>query len=342
MTIIIQAEEFLEKAAIIPILDVRSPAEFAQGHIPGAVNLPLFTDEERAKVGIRYKNSGREFAVKLGLKIAGPKLPWYADEALRMASGHKALVHCWRGGMRSESIAWLLHMAGFEVQLLEGGYKSYRKYIRSKIASPAKLILVGGLTGSGKSAILKQLALSGEQVLNLETLASHKGSVFGGLGQPVQPTTEQFENNIFPIWKSFDLNKPIWIEDESRAIGSVNIPEDLFKAMMQSPVAVVELPIELRIQRLVAEYADMPAEGLAASIIRIRESLGGLATKLALDSIEKGDFATTAALALVHYDKAYSKSLARRSGSVVFRLQADIDDPAQNAATLIKHFQNSE
>jgi tRNA 2-selenouridine synthase len=342
MTKIIQAEEFLEKAAIIPILDVRSPAEFAQGHIPGASNLPLFTNEEREKVGIRYKNSGREFALKLGFQIAGPKLPWYADEAFKLSPGRKALVHCWRGGMRSESIAWLLHMAGFEVHLLGGGYKAYRKYIRSQIASSVKLIVLGGLTGSGKSAILKHLAHAGEQVLDLETLASHKGSVFGGLGQPAQPTTEQFENNIFPIWQSFDLNKTIWIEDESRAIGSVNIPEDLFKAMMQSPVAVVELPTELRIHRLVAEYADMPAEGLTASIFRIRESLGGLATKLALDSIEKGDFTTTAALALVHYDKAYLKSLARRSGSVVFRLQADIDDPAKQAVTLIKHFQNLE
>jgi tRNA 2-selenouridine synthase len=335
-----EAEAFLEQAAFIPILDARSPSEFNQGHIPGAKNLPLFTDEERARVGIRYKNSGREFAVKLGLQIAGPKLPWYVDEAIRLAPGRKALVHCWRGGMRSESIAWLLHMSGFDVQVLEGGYKAYRKYIRARLTVPAKLIVVGGLTGSGKSAILEQLALAGEQVLNLETLACHKGSVFGGLGQPVQPTTEQFENNIFPVWESFDLNKTIWIEDESRAIGSLNIPEVLFKAMMKSPVAVIELPAELRIKRLIEEYAGMPADGLAASVMKIKDSLGGAATKQALEGLVNGDFKTTATLALAHYDKAYSKSLARRNISVAFRLQVEADDPARAASALIRHFKN--
>jgi tRNA 2-selenouridine synthase len=336
----IQAEAFLEQAATMPILDVRSPSEYIQGHIPGAVNLPLFTDDERALVGIRYKNSGREFAVKLGLQISGPKMPWYADEAHRLAPGRKVLVHCWRGGMRSESIAWLLHMAGFDVQVLEGGYKAYRKYIRSQMASPSKLIVVGGFTGSGKSAILKHLTLSGEQVLDLETLACHKGSVFGGLGQPLQPTTEQFENNIFQVWQSFDLNKIIWIEDESRAIGSVNIPEDLFKAMMQSPVAVVELPAKMRIKRLIAEYAGMPAEELSISLMKIKDSLGGTAIKQAQEALVNRDFETTAALALVHYDKAYSKSLVKRNVSDAFRLQVDVDDPTLAAATLIQHFKN--
>jgi len=337
---IIQAEAFLALAANLPILDVRSPAEYKHGHIPDAKNLPLFTDEERAQVGIRYKNSGREFAVKLGLQIAGPKLPWYADEAQKLAPGRKALVHCWRGGMRSESIAWLLHMAGFDIRVLEGGYKTYRKYIRSCIETPANLVVVGGLTGSGKTSILKQLSLAGEQVLDLETIACHKGSVFGGLGQPVQPTTEQFENNIFPLWQTFDLSKTIWIEDESHAIGSVNIPEVLFKAMMKSPVALVELPAELRIKRLVKEYAGMPYEGLAASVMKINDSLGGAATKQAIQALEKGDFETTAALALVHYDKAYSKSLARRNASIAFRLQSDTDDPALAALSLIRHFRN--
>jgi tRNA 2-selenouridine synthase len=319
-------------------LDVRSPSEFEQGHIPGAKNLPLFTDEERSKVGVRYKNSGREFAVKLGLEISGPKLPWYVNEAHRLAPGHKALIHCWRGGMRSESIAWLLQMAGFDIQVLEGGYKTYRRYIRSRLETPAKLIVVGGLTGSGKSAILNQLAIAGEQVLDLETLACHKGSVFGGLGQPVQPTTEQFENNIFPVWNAFNLNKRIWIEDESRAIGSVNIPEVLFKAMMRGTIAFVELPAALRVKRLITEYAGFPAEGLATSILRIEQSLGGAATKQALEALGKGDFETTAALALTHYDKAYSKSLSKRNVSVAFRLKADTDDPALAAKILIRHF----
>jgi tRNA 2-selenouridine synthase len=336
----ISAASFLEQSDEIPILDVRSPGEFKQGHIPGANNLPLFTDDERAQVGIRYKLSGREFAVKLGLTKAGPKLASYADLAQKFAPKKKALVHCWRGGMRSESIAWLLHMCGFDIQVLKGGYKEYRSFIRSQITSPVKIVVLGGLTGSGKSSVLKQLAIAGEQVLDLESLAGHKGSVFGGLGQPEQTSTEQFENDIYTVWKLFDPGKIIWIEDESRAIGSVNIPEVLFKAMMQSPVAIIELPASLRIHRLVNEYAGMPAKGLEDAVLKIRESLGGAATKQALEAIRNCDFETTAAIALAYYDKAYSKSLARRNVSVAFRLEADSDDPVLAATELISHFKN--
>ena len=332
----LQAEVFMKLSHLLPVLDVRSPSEFIQGHIPGAFNLPLFTDEERAKVGIRFKNSGRDFAVKLGLQIVGPKLSWFAEEAQRLAPARKVLVHCWRGGMRSESIAWLLRMSGFEVQLLDGGYKAYRRYIRGQIALPVKLIVLGGLTGSGKSDVLKHLAILGQQVLDLETLANHKGSVFGGLGQPDQPTTEQFENNIFPVWEKFDLSKTIWVEDESRAIGSVNIPEILFHAMMKSPIAVMEVSLEIRVERLVKEYAGMPEEGLADALMRIKDSLGGPAIRDALEALGKGEFLIMARLALVHYDRLYSKSLARRNAGVAYRLPIIVDDPERTANTLIQ------
>lgn len=332
----LQADTFLKQSQSLPVLDVRSPSEFIQGHIPGALSLPLFTDEERAKVGIRYKNSGRDFAVKLGLQIVGPKLSWYAEEAQRLAPGRKVLVHCWRGGMRSESIAWLLQMSGFEVQLLDGGYKFYRRYIREQLALPAKLTVLGGLTGSGKSAVLKQLAIFGQQVLDLETLASHKGSVFGGLGQPDQPTAEQFENNLYPVWKAFDFNKTIWIEDESRAIGSVNIPEVLFRAMMNSPIAVLDVPFEIRVDRLVKEYAGMPSEGLADAILRIKDSLGGPATREALEALGNSEFHKIAQLALTHYDMLYSKSLVRRNARVAYRLPVIVDDPVKIACELIQ------
>lgn len=332
----LQADLFLKQAHLLTVLDVRSPSEFLQGHIPGAFSLPLFTDEERVKVGIRYKNSGRDFAVKLGLQIVGPKLSWYAEEAQRLAPGRKVLVHCWRGGMRSESIAWLLRMSGFEVQLLDGGYKFYRRYIREQLALPAKITVLGGLTGSGKSAVLKQLAILGQQVLDLETLANHKGSVFGGLGQPAQPTTEQFENDIYPVWESLDLSKTIWIEDESRAIGGINIPEVLFQAMMKSPIAVMDVPFEIRVERLVKEYAGMPVEGLADAIMRIRESLGGPATREALDALGNMEFHKIARLALEHYDRLYSKSLLRRNAGIAYRLPVFVDDPVKTATELIQ------
>lgn len=336
MIIKLQADAFLKQSLLLPVLDVRSPSEFIQGHIPGAFSLPLFTDEERAKVGIRYKNSGRDFAVKLGLQIVGPKLSWYSGEAQRLAPARKVLVHCWRGGMRSESIAWLLQMSGFEVKLLDGGYKAYRRYIREQLGLPAKLIVLGGLTGSGKSAVLKQLAIFGQQVLDLETLAHHKGSVFGGLGQPAQPTTEQFENNIYPVWEAFDHSKTIWVEDESRAIGSVYIPEILFQSMLKSPIAEMEVPLKIRVERLVKEYAGMPLEGLTDAIMRIKDSLGGPATREALEALGNGEFQTVARLSLTHYDRFYSKSLKRRNAGVAFPLPVTMDDPVITATALIQ------
>lgn len=332
----LHADAFLKQSRVLPVFDVRSPTEFIQGHIPGALSVPLFTDEERARVGIRYKNSGRDFAVKLGLQIVGPKLSWYAEEAQRLAPARKVLVHCWRGGMRSESLAWLLHMSGFEVQLLEGGYKVYRSYIREQLAKPAHLMVLGGLTGSGKSAVLRELSTFGQQVIDLEFLANHKGSVFGGLGQPEQPSTEQFENNIYPVWEAFDLNKTIWVEDESRSIGSVNIPEVLFHTMMRSPIAVMQVPLEIRVERLVKEYADMPQEGLSDAIMRIRDSLGGPSTREAMEALGNGNFHTIARLALVHYDRLYSKSLAKRDAGVCFRLPVTLDDPVNIADELIQ------
>ena len=332
----LQADAFLKQSHVLPVFDVRSPSEFIQGHIPGALSLPLFTDEERARVGIRYKNSGRDFAVKLGLQIVGPKLSWYAEEAQRLAPERKVLLHCWRGGMRSESLAWLLHMSGFEVQLLEGGYKVYRSYIREQLTKPANLLVLGGLTGSGKSAVLRELLTREQQVIDLESLANHKGSVFGGLGQQAQPSTEQFENNIYPVWEAFDLNKTIWVEDESRAIGSVNIPEVLFHTMMKSPIAVMEVPLEIRVERLVSEYAGMPLEGLSDAIMRIRDSLGGPVTREAMEALDNGDFHAIARLALVHYDRLYSKSLSKRAAGVCLRIPVTVDDPAKIAGELMQ------
>ena len=268
--------------------------------------------------------------------MVGPKLSWYAEEAQRLTSERKVFVHCWRGGMRSESLGWLLQMSGFEVHLLDGGYRAYRGYIRQQLALPAKLIVLGGLTGSGKSAVLKQLSIMGQQVLDLETLANHKGSVFGGLGQQAQPTTEQFENNIYPVWEAFDLSKTIWVEDESRAIGSVNIPEVLFLSMMNSPIVVMEVPLEIRVERLVKEYAGMSKEGLFDAIVRIKDSLGGMATREALEALGNGEFHALARQVLVHYDRLYSKSLTRRIASVAYRLPIIVDDPIRNATALIQ------
>jgi tRNA 2-selenouridine synthase len=193
MTNRISASEFLDLCKVFSAIDVRSEKEYGHGHIPGAVNLPLFSDEERVVIGTIYKNSGREASVLKGLEIAGPKLAGFVKKLHKITDQKDILVHCWRGGMRSESMAWLFGQAGYKAHVLEGGYKAYRRFIREELSRPLTYIILGGLTGSGKTELLHMLGRAGEQILDLEKLACHKGSVFGGLGQPGQPANEQFE-----------------------------------------------------------------------------------------------------------------------------------------------------
>jgi tRNA 2-selenouridine synthase len=296
-----------------PILDVRAPIEFAHGHVPGALNLPLFTDEERARIGTAYKQVSQEKAVHLGLEFFGPKMSQMAKLAKKLAPGKEVRLHCWRGGMRSGAVLWLLELAGFKVHLLDHGYKDYRRAVLASFAQPRQWRVLGGLTGSGKTDVLHQLAATpGEYVLNLEGLACHKGSAFGSIGQPAQPTQEQFENNLAAALAHLPTDAPIWVEDESRQIGRLTIPAALFAQLHRAPRYVLEVPREARVAKLAAEYgAEAPAE-LAAAIERLQKRLGGLATKQALAAVEAGDFELMVELVLDYYDKTYTYTLAPR------------------------------
>jgi len=227
---------FLALAKETPVIDVRSPSEFVAGHIPGALNIPLFDDAERAAVGTLYKNEGRIPAILEGLRLSGPAMEGKLRAALSVAREGKLLVHCWRGGMRSEAMAWLFAQGGIATEILEGGYKSYRNYILENLGSRRKMIVLGGMTGSSKTHILRYLKRLGEQVIDLEGLANHKGSAFGSLGQLPQPTTEHFANLLFHEWKELDDRRPLWVEDESRNIGSVFMPENFYLNMQDTPV----------------------------------------------------------------------------------------------------------
>ena len=210
----ISIEEFLKTTASIPLADVRTPAEFEQGHIPGAHNIPIFSNEERVQVGTTYKQIGREQAILLGFDITGPKWSSFIQQALSIAPDKKIAIHCWRGGMRSGAMAWALNLYGFDVYLLEGGYKSYRRWALAQFEQAFNLIILGGLTGSGKTQILHAIKDAGEQMIDLEDLAQHQGSSYGSMGKLVQPSQEQFENDLAFQLSLMDNSKLIWLEDE--------------------------------------------------------------------------------------------------------------------------------
>jgi tRNA 2-selenouridine synthase len=332
----ITAAEFLALARTLPVIDVRSEKEYTQGHIPGALNLPLFNNEERAVVGTLYKNSGRETSVLKGLELVGPKLVDFVKQLHKITDQKQILVYCWRGGMRSESMAWLFQVAGYEVYILEDGYKAYRHFIREQFSLPANIIILGGLTGSGKTELLHQLGQMGEQILDLEKLACHKGSVFGGLGQPGQPTNEQFENNIFAAWGKINFSRPVWIEDESRMIGNVSIPDPLVEQMNRAAMIKVETGREQRIRRLVGEYSEVEKQDLQLAVMKISEKLGGTNTKTALASLDNGDFYAVAGLVLSYYDKTYAHSVLKRENQEIHTVLLKSNDPVKNAALILE------
>lgn len=320
--------------AALPVIDVRSPGEFARGRIPGAVNMPLFSDAERAVVGTLYKQHGRDAALLEGLRSVGPRLADLVEQARRIAPDGRVRVHCWRGGERSASVAWLLDKAGFaDVRTLRGGYKAFRGSVLASLSRPVPLRVLGGFTGSGKTALLLAMRDAGGRVIDLEGLAAHRGSSFGTIGQATQPTTEHFENLLWHALHLLGTDRPIWVEDEGRTIGRVKLPDAFHASMREAPLHFVHVPAELRVQRLLSEYGQAPVEELEAAIQRIRKRLGPQHAKAALEALHRGDLHTVATVALRYYDRAYGHDLASRDPARVHHVQ----DPADDRHTLLQH-----
>ncbi len=321
-----------------PILDVRSPGEYARGHIPGARNLPLFSDAERAVVGTLYKQQGRDQAMLEGLRIVGPKLAALVEVARALAPEGRIRVHCWRGGERSGSVAWLLDKAGFaEVITLKGGYKAFRNHVLAGFDAPLDLRVLGGATGTGKTATLQHLQELGEQIIDLEALAHHKGSSFGGLGEAPQPTTEHFENTLWQVLQQLDPARPVWVEDEALMIGKVRLPDGFHARMREAWLYFVHMPAEERAERLVEAYGGFPPEQLAEAILRIRKRLGPQHCKAALEALAAGDLRAVALISLRYYDKAYQRDLECRSPDRLVPLSAHAGDLRDLAQRLQQH-----
>ncbi len=331
----ISAGRFLELAESIPVCDVRSPSEFSSGHIPGAINIPLFNDAEREAVGIRYKKEGRIPAILEGLKLSATMMTEKLSEALSAADKGKLLVHCWRGGMRSEAMAWLFSLGDIETEILEGGYKAYRNYILERLSEKRKMIILGGLTGSSKTHILRNLKSAGHQIIDLEGLANHKGSAFGALGELPQPSTEHFANLLYDEWKKNDKKFPCWVEDESHNIGSVFIPDCFYERMQEGPLIVLMMEVKLRLPRLIQEYSIYPPELLKDSIMRISKRLGGDNTRDAMNAVEQGDYSKAIEISLGYYDKAYQFGLKKKKSNNLIYIETDTDDIGINVMKVL-------
>ena len=331
----IQVPALLNNRKTCPLLDVRSPGEFAQGHIPSAISFPLFSDAERAAVGTVYKQVGKTAALELGLRYVGPKLESFVVNARSMAPDGKLMVHCWRGGQRSGSVAWLLRQAGFEVDVLEGGYKAYRQHVLDGLHStPFNLLILGGETGSGKTKILKCLRDIGEQIIDLEGLAHHKGSAFGFIGELPQPTVEQFENNLFESLITLDPTQRVWVENESHSIGRIYIPEAFWQKMRTAPLVNIKVPDAVRINNLLDDYVLTDPEDLEIAFLKIAKKLGGLQLKIAVESLRNNNFAEAAAIALRYYDKTYQHGLDNSLSTDITQVAFDHGAPLEIAREL--------
>ncbi|MEI6433921.1 MAG: tRNA 2-selenouridine(34) synthase MnmH [Bacteroidota bacterium] len=327
---------FVKMALNFPVIDVRSPGEFAQGHISGALNIPLYTDEERAVVGALYVKSGKDQAILKGLDIALPQIDRYLSALSELASAEKLLIHCWRGGLRSATMAEVFRNAGYDVGILKGGYKAYRRYIREELTKPRMVIVLGGYTGSGKTDLLQTMAAMGEQVIDLEALARHKGSVFGALGQLPQPTNEQFENDLFAKWSSTDPLQPIWLEDESRMIGNITLPEPVFEKLNAGFMVRINVEKSIRIEHLVEDYSKFDKILLSRAIQKISQRIGGTCAKAASEALDNNDFHTVADIVLSYYDKAYQFAIEHRKGKTISEISVTGDNFNADVLKIIK------
>lgn len=331
----IAIEQFLPQIDEVPLLDVRAPAEYAYGHIPGAHSLPLFSDEERAAVGTTYKQKGRDKAVLLGFDFVGTKWRGFIEQALKIAPEKRVFVHCWRGGMRSSAMAWALDFYGFDVTVLEGGYKAWRQWVLAQFELDYDLWVLGGMTGSHKTDILKALALSGAQVLDLERLAHHQGSAFGSMGKWTQPSQEHFENQLAVALHNLDLDRKIWVEDESRTIGKNAVPNSFWRQMQTKDLIELQVNRTQRVDYLAEEYGVLDKDFLAEKTIQIKKRLGLERMKLAIDAIEAGEMKTFVGIVLDYYDKAYQGCLTRRNQDKIFSMQLDYKDAKDSAAQVL-------
>lgn len=336
MTQIISIEELLDLRAKIPVIDVRTPEEYKQGHIPEAINLPIFNHEERAKVGITYKHNGREKAILVGFDIVGPKWRGFIEQALKIAPNKEIIVHCWRGGMRSNAMAWALDFYGFKVHILNKGYKTFRSWVLNSFQSSLQLTVLGGMTGTHKTEMLHELKNRGRQMIDLEGLTNHEGSAFGTLGFKEQPTQEQFENNLALLINSLNPSINTWIEDESRTIGKRVVPEHLWQQMQQQQVIEIQMNKARRFDFLLQKYGSLEKDFLEDALQHISKRLGPLKTQEALQALTENRMEDFISITMTYYDKAYHRCLDNKKDAKIIQLKIQQESIEECVDTLLQ------
>lgn len=320
----IDIAHFLSLLQELPVIDVRSPGEYNHAHLPGAFNVPLFTDEQRAIIGTAYKKQSRRAAVNQGLEFFSERMKTIPGEIENIINKWKQesksdnnkqgiLIYCWRGGMRSGAVAWLMSLYGDRIYTLNGGYKAFRNWALAQFEKKYSLRVLGGYTGSGKTDILKELEKNDKAIIDLENLANHKGSAFGSLGEQPQPSHEMFENRLaVQLWKANTDNQEIWIEDESVHIGTVGIPKVFWQQMQDSPLYFIDIPFCERVGYIEKTYSIFDKEKLIDCTLKIQKRLGGLNTKNAIQFFSENNFREAFSILIEYYDKMYLKSLNNR------------------------------
>ena len=298
------------------IIDVRSPGEYAEDHVPGAINLPVLNDVERAEVGTIYQQVGPFPARKLGAALVSANISRHLrDHFTDKGKDYRPLIYCWRGGQRSASLSHILAQIGWRVSVLNGGYKTYRTHVLRELETLPESFayrIIAGATGTGKTQILHRLAERGEQILDLEALANHRGSVLGRMGP--QPSQKLFDSQLLHALNAFAPDKPVWVESESNRIGDVYLPPTLWALLRAADGFRIHVPIAGRVQHLLLEYAHLLADGetLKGKLNAIATRHGPHQIEVWNRQIEACDWhALVASLLTVHYDPAYAKSSGR-------------------------------
>ncbi len=333
-----------------PLIDVRSPGEYYKGNMPNSINIPLFDNEERSIVGTVYKNYGREKAVIQGLEFLADKIEDIANQLFEAINIFKSKnqnskliepifkIYCARGGMRSLSISWLLSKYNQKSITLKYGYKSYRKWTLDSFNKKWKIVVIGGKTGTGKTKLLNLLNENNYQIIDLEDLASHRGSTFGGLGMKEQPSNEQFENMIAEKLKYFKMQNKIFVEAESANIGKCKIPHEFFNIMKTAERVEIIKSESNRLEELIKTYSIYDAEDLVEAVTRIKKRLGPQRTNIAIESIKNKDWESVCRSVLEYYDKCYEYEKKGKSNLKIINM-TDLSYE-QSKLKLIKEFMN--